>query len=78
MPKAVQSITTKYGLGVRVAIKGERGFRVTITRFMIAADGIQYEASWMHDGQRKTDWFYEHELEGPSKQQIKVGFGDEK
>ena len=76
MPKISQSITIKYGFGTMVNVKGEKGFQVIITRFILAADGIQYECSWMYEGQRKTDWFYEHELEGSPKRQIGVGFGD--
>ena len=71
-----QDIIVKFGFGSRVNVKCEKEFAIIITRIMIAPDGVSYEGMWMYEGQRRTDWFFEHELKGAARRQMAVGFGD--
>lgn len=70
-----QSVKTRFWFGADVGPISKKDLKGAVVGILVSSGGtVSYKVAWVHDGERKTNWFEEYELCGADDTPETIGF----
>lgn len=70
-----QTVKTRFWFGADVGPTSKKDLKGVVVAILVSpGDAVSYKVAWVHDGERKTNWFEEYELCGADDTPETVGF----
>lgn len=70
-----QSVKTHFWFGADVGPISKKDLKGAVVGIRVSPGGtVSYKVAWVHDGERKTNWFEEYELCGADDMPETIGF----
>lgn len=70
-----KSVKTRFWLGDAAGPISKKDVKGIVVGMLVSlGDAVSYKVAWVHDGERKTNWFEECELCGADDMPETIGF----